>query len=74
MIGVKNYQDEDCRTYLTNDRSAVEFLERLSDKHNVFHKEAMKKLAKYKKVASASQIEFFKTQIQYLYENLDALN
>ena len=69
MVGIANMQDGECATYITNDEAAADFLNRLSDKHNSQHKSAMKALMKWKKVASESQKNFFKDQVQYLFEN-----
>ena len=74
MIGLANMEDEECNSVLRNNEAAGDFLLALSDKHHERHKQAMKAIAKWKKVASTSQKKFFKDQIQWLFENQDALN
>ena len=69
MIGQENMNNDECSNVLTNKDEAVRFLESLSDKHDENHKEAMKTLAKWKAVASASQKDLFKNQITYMFEN-----
>ena len=72
MIGIKNYQDNDCNAALFNNDYATQFLNMLSDKQSPYHKSAMKRLAKWKKVASESQKEFFKNMVRYLFEDEEA--
>ena len=71
MLGVENIRG-DCGGTLSNDEASENFLEALSDKKHSRYKEARKSLAKWKKIASASQKDFFKNQIQFLFENGDA--
>ena len=69
MIGVNNMGNDNCSSVLRNNVKAEEFL---NDKHSDDHKQAMKDMAKWKKVASTSQKQFFKDQIRWLFENDDA--
>ena len=54
MVGIANMKDNVCASILTNDENAENFLDILADKKHSQHKQAMKDLAKWKKVASAS--------------------
>ena len=70
MLGLENGE---CRRILSNNEDSGKFLEALSDKKNQNNKAVSKTLVKWKKIASASQKDFFKNQIQFLFENGDAL-
>ena len=72
MIGLKNWEDDECRVRLQDDDSAAAFILTLADKKDPDYKAFTKLLAKWKKVASESQKKFFKDQVQYLFENADA--
>ena len=63
----------DLEVIIKNKERAAQFLEDLKDKKSPNYKQNTKALAKWKKVASASQKKFFKDQIQYLFENDGAL-
>ena len=68
MIGLNNINDDTCNEIIFNRIASENFLNALSNKD----KKAMKLMAKWKKVASESQKDFFKNQIQWLFENDDA--
>ena len=68
MIGLDNMSST-CGELLRNESRASAFLEALADKKSPEGKQATKDLAKWKKIASASQKKFFKDQIGYLFEN-----
>ena len=72
MVGLENMADSDCAAVLTMEEAAEEFLDRLKEKRHPQHKQAMNDLAKWKNVASASQKEFFKDMVQYLFEHAEA--
>ena len=69
MIGLANMADNECASTLRNPEVAEDFLNSLSDKHHEKHKHNMKALEKWKRVARESQKQFFKDQIQWLFEN-----
>ena len=68
MIGLDNMSST-CGELLRNESRASAFLEALADKKSPEGKQATKDLAKWKKIASASQKKFFKDQIGPLFEN-----
>ena len=74
MVGINNWNNEGLGQILANNDACGEFLDHLSLKRGPDYKQASKLLIKWKNGASASQKKFFKDQIQYLFENSDALD
>ena len=72
MLGVDNWNG-DLGDYLRSDADSAELLEALGDKKHPRYKEISKFILQCKKISAASQKKFFKDQIQYLFENDDAL-
>ena len=72
IVGLENMADDTCAAILRDNDAAEQFLLTLSDNKDQYHKSAMRALAKWMKVAGASQKKFFKDMIQYLFENDDA--
>ena len=69
MIGLANLQSECGQLLRENDDQASAFLDALADKKSQEGKQATKDLARWKKIASASQKKFFKDQIGPLFEH-----
>ena len=70
MIGLDNMKEgSECEQCLHDESRASEFLDNLADKKSQEGKQATKALAKWKKIASASQKKFFKDQIGPLFEH-----
>ena len=72
MFGIENMAG-DLADIIRNNGASGQFLEDLKDKKSPNYKQNTKALAKWKKAAAASQKQFFKDQIQYLFENDGAL-
>ena len=72
MFGIDNMAG-DLADIIRNNGASGQFLEDLKDKKSPNYKQNTKALAKWKKAAAASQKQFFKDQIQYLFENDGAL-
>ena len=72
MVGLQNMADSDCAAVLTTEDAAEDLLNRLKEKKHPQHKQAMRDLAKWKKVAIASQKKFFEDMVPYLFEHGEA--
>ena len=72
LIGMKNIEDDLCAAVLRNNEQAEAFLELLKGPKSKERTTAAKSLEKWKERARASQKQFFKDMVQYLFENQGA--